>query len=83
MGALQLAAEMKNAGRHGSIVTLICDSGQRYERSYHNDAWLEENGFHIGPWAEKIRSFMSGGGWDPSLVQPSHAPANPHLAEGI
>jgi cysteine synthase A len=83
MGALQLAAEMKAAGRHGAIVTLICDSGQRYERSYYNDAWLDENGFHIGPWAEKIRTFMTGGGWDPSLVQPSHAPDNPHLAEGI
>jgi cysteine synthase A len=83
MGVLQLAAEMKVAGQQGSIVTLICDSGQRYERSYYNDAWLEENGFHIGPWAEKIRAFMMGDGWDPSLNQPSHAPDNPHLAEGI
>lgn len=83
MGVLQLAAEMKAAGQQGSIVTLICDGGQRYERSYYSDTWLQENGFHIAPWAEKIRAFMTGGGWDPSLAQPSHVPDSPHLAEGI
>jgi cysteine synthase A len=83
MGALQLAAEMKSQGRQGSIVTLICDGGQRYERSYYNDAWLTDNGFHIEPWAGKIRAFMTGGGWDPSLAQPSHSPESPHLREGI
>ena len=45
IGVLQIAAEMRASGKHGSIVTLICDSGQRYEQSYFNDDWLKTNGF--------------------------------------
>lgn len=29
-GTLQLAARMRNAGETGSLVTLLCDSGERY-----------------------------------------------------
>ncbi len=29
-GALQLAARMREEGRTGSVVTLLCDSGERY-----------------------------------------------------
>jgi cysteine synthase A len=72
MGALQLAAEMKAAGRKSSIVTLICDSGRRYEHSYFNDAWLAENGFDIAPWTRRLRDFLERGHWDPNLAQPSH-----------
>ncbi|HEY4161409.1 MAG TPA: PLP-dependent cysteine synthase family protein [Dongiaceae bacterium] len=72
MGALQLAAEMQAAGRSGSIVTLICDSGRRYEHSYFNDAWLAENGFDIAPWTRKLRDFLERGSWDPGLAQPHH-----------
>ena len=61
MGVLQIAAEMRASGKHGSIVTLICDSGQRYEQSYFNDAWLAANGFDVAPWEQKIRAFMLDG----------------------
>ncbi|WP_310590260.1 PLP-dependent cysteine synthase family protein [Dyadobacter bucti] len=43
-GALQLAENMKSLGQSGSIVTLICDSGERYQDTYYNDSWLEEKG---------------------------------------
>jgi cysteine synthase A len=72
MGALQLAAEMRVARRAGSIVTLICDSGRRYEHSYFNDAWLAENGFDIAPWTLRLRDFLERGHWDSNLAQPSH-----------
>ncbi|HVO04336.1 MAG TPA: PLP-dependent cysteine synthase family protein [Candidatus Cybelea sp.] len=83
MGVLQLAHEMKATGKHGSIVTLICDSGQRYERSYFNDAWLAETGFDVAPWEQKIRAFLSDGVWDKALQQPSHARGEVNLREGI
>jgi cysteine synthase A len=83
MGVLQLAAEMKTLGRQGSIVTLICDSGQRYERSYFNDAWLQENGFDVAPWEEKLRAFLERGAWDKSLQQPSHTRSEINVREGI
>ncbi|HEX9448969.1 MAG TPA: PLP-dependent cysteine synthase family protein [Dongiaceae bacterium] len=70
MGALQLAAEMRAADRQGSIVTLICDSGRRYEQSYFNDQWLTENGFDIAPWEGKLRHFLEHGIWAPDLRQP-------------
>ncbi len=42
-GALQLAYEMKQRGEKGSIVTLLCDSGERYLDTYYNTDWVSEN----------------------------------------
>ena len=42
-GALQLAAQMRDAGQTGSIVTLLCDSGERYLETYYNQKWVAEN----------------------------------------
>ena len=36
---LTVANQMRLAGENGSIVSLICDSGNRYLNSYHNAAW--------------------------------------------
>ncbi|MBV1840866.1 PLP-dependent cysteine synthase family protein [Photobacterium ganghwense] len=44
-GVLQLACEMKARGETGSIVTLLCDSGERYLDTYFNSEWVRE---HIG-----------------------------------
>lgn len=41
-GALKSAQEMMQAGRQGSIVTLLCDSGDRYLDTYHNPEWVSE-----------------------------------------
>ena len=71
MGVLQLAAEMRDQGRKGSIATLICDSGQRYERSCHSDDWLKQNGFDVAPWERRIRDFIQHGSWDRQLTQAS------------
>lgn len=40
-GALQIAGEMIKQGKTGSIVTLICDSGERYLDTYYNSEWVE------------------------------------------
>ncbi|WP_088329989.1 PLP-dependent cysteine synthase family protein [Lacimicrobium sp. SS2-24] len=44
-GALQKAQRMKDAGRPGSIITLLCDSGERYLDTYYNPQWVSN---HIG-----------------------------------
>jgi cysteine synthase len=39
---LQLAAQMKARAEQGSILSLICDAGERYLPTYHNEAWVSE-----------------------------------------
>eukprot|EP00124_Ichthyophonus_hoferi_P004074 Ihof_evm6s407 gene=Ihof_evmTU6s407 len=36
-GSLKLMAEMNNKGEKGSLVTLLCDSGARYQHTAYND----------------------------------------------
>lgn len=48
-GVLQLAARMREEGRTGSIVTLLCDSGERYTESYYNPQWVADNIGDIAP----------------------------------
>lgn len=47
IGALYLAQEMQQRGERGSIVTLLCDSGERYAQTYFNPAWLDHQGFDL------------------------------------
>ena len=39
-GMVQIAQEMRAAGQTGSVLSLLCDSGERYLPSYHNEAWV-------------------------------------------
>jgi cysteine synthase A len=57
-GALQLAARMRDEGRSGSIVTLLCDSGERYLDTYYNPQWVEANIGDIRPWQEEINALV-------------------------
>ncbi|MAX74732.1 MAG: cysteine synthase [Nioella sp.] len=41
-GALQVADAMRARGQTGSIVTLLCDAGERYLDTYHDPAWVAE-----------------------------------------
>lgn len=41
VGVLKLAERMKKANEKGSIVTLLCDSGERYLNSYYDENWLK------------------------------------------
>ncbi|MDP5213163.1 PLP-dependent cysteine synthase family protein [Pseudoalteromonas tunicata] len=43
VGVLEVAKRMQAAGQSGSIVTLICDSGERYLNTYYNCDWVNEN----------------------------------------
>ncbi|OLQ94338.1 cysteine synthase [Vibrio ponticus] len=58
-GALQLACEMKRKGETGSIVTLLCDSGERYLDTYYNPAWVAENIGDLEPYRLKLAEFES------------------------
>jgi cysteine synthase len=61
--SLALAAEMKDEAISGSIVTLMCDSGDRYAATYYNDTYLAECGIDIEPYLDSLRDFMRTGSW--------------------
>ncbi|WP_458576273.1 pyridoxal-phosphate dependent enzyme [Aliamphritea spongicola] len=42
-GALQVAQQMVQNGQKGSIVTLLCDSGERYLDTYYDTRWVQDN----------------------------------------
>jgi cysteine synthase A len=65
-GALTLLAEMRAAGHPGSIVTLLCDSGERYAQTYYDDGWLRREGIDLAPYARTLELFWSTGTWESS-----------------
>jgi cysteine synthase A len=64
-GAYQLVAEMVAAGRTGSVVTLLCDGGERYGNTYYSDAWVAGQGLDLRPHTETLDRFVATGGWRP------------------
>lgn len=47
VGVLQAAQWMRAAGREGSIVTILCDSGERYAHSYYDRDWYDRQGIDV------------------------------------
>jgi cysteine synthase A len=60
-GALVLVAEMLARGERGSIVTLICDIGDRYAGTYYSDEWVAGQGLELAPYTEALETFLAGG----------------------
>ena len=53
-----LIREMAQAGETGSVVTLLCDDGSRYEDTYYDNAWLADRGIEWRASADAIRDFL-------------------------
>ena len=62
-GALRLLADMRAAGREGSVVALLCDGGERYAHTYFDDAWLEGHGIDTAPYTATLETFAATGEW--------------------
>lgn len=43
IGMLAVAQEMRTAGQQGSVLSLLCDAGERYLPSYHDAQWVRES----------------------------------------
>jgi cysteine synthase len=67
-GAFQVIAEMQRAGIEGTVVTLICDSGERYLNSYYDHRWLHERGHNLAPYLAQLEHFYLDGEWNDALV---------------
>ncbi|SDD43814.1 L-cysteine desulfhydrase Cds1 [Actinokineospora iranica] len=62
-GAFQIVAELVAAGRSGSVVTLLCDGGERYTHTYYDDSWLSAQSIDIAPHRHFLGEFLSTGHW--------------------
>src|SRR6187455_2852987 len=62
-GAFELIADMSAAGEEGSIVALICDSGERYSQTYYDDVWLARRKIDLRRWRRQLQAFVETGEW--------------------
>ncbi|WP_280234173.1 PLP-dependent cysteine synthase family protein [Nocardia cyriacigeorgica] len=62
-GAFALIAEMLSEGRTGSVVTLLCDGGDRYAGTYFDDAWVAEQGIDLIEPTAILDDFAATGIW--------------------
>jgi cysteine synthase A len=62
-GAFRIVAEMKADGCEGSVVTLLCDGGERYARTYYDDAWLAQHELSLEPYRAVLDEFLATGQW--------------------
>ena len=62
-GACALIAEMRAAGRSGSVVTLLCDGGERYAGTYYSDEWVAAQGWDLAEPTEVLAEFLETGHW--------------------
>ena len=61
VGVLRAARSMRDAGRRGSIVSILCDSGDRYAHSYYNRDWYLQRGIPIVESDAAIAAAVAGG----------------------
>jgi cysteine synthase len=62
-GALRLVASMRADQQPGSVVTLLCDGGERYAGTYYDDGWLASQDIDISPYTATLEKFYDTGEW--------------------
>ena len=62
-GAFGIIAQMLADGRSGSVVTLLCDGGDRYAGTYFDDDWVADQGFDLTDAAAALHEFETSGTW--------------------
>ncbi|MDI5969881.1 PLP-dependent cysteine synthase family protein [Streptomyces sp. SL13] len=64
-GALRILHEMQDRGERGTVATLMCDDGSRYNNEYYNNDWCKDHGIDFEPWLDPITEFFETGDWQP------------------
>ncbi|QIE45929.1 PLP-dependent cysteine synthase family protein [Pseudohalocynthiibacter aestuariivivens] len=57
-GALKVARGMMDRGEAGSIVTLLCDGGERYLDTYYDPAWVQTCIGDIAPYSDALGDWL-------------------------
>ena len=61
VACLQLAAAMRERGERGSIVSLLCDRGERYAQTLFDRDWLAAHRLDLAPWDAALRNSIATG----------------------
>lgn len=69
IAALACAEAMAGRGESGSIVTLLCDSGERYRHSYYDADWLRRHGLSCTAEAAAVEALIARREWPAALRQ--------------
>lgn len=59
VACLQLASAMRSRGERGSIVSLLCDRGERYDQTLFDPAWLAERDICLKPARHSLRHVLA------------------------
>ncbi|KAA0020156.1 PLP-dependent cysteine synthase family protein [Antrihabitans cavernicola] len=62
-GAFGLIGAMLGEGKSGSVVTLLCDGGDRYASTYFDDEWVRGQGMDLGEPTAVLEEFAASGVW--------------------
>lgn len=60
-GVCTLIGELRDQRVDTSVVSLLCDGGDRYTGTFYDDAWLGEHGIDPTPYEEQLTEVISGG----------------------
>ncbi|MBA0124623.1 PLP-dependent cysteine synthase family protein [Haloechinothrix sp. YIM 98757] len=69
-GAFQVIARMVQRGETGSVVTLVCDGGERYTHTYYDDSWVAAQGLDLQPHRAALDDFLVTGRFAPPGESP-------------
>ncbi len=59
--AFQIISQLDAQREESSVVSMICDGGERYLDTYYNHDWLAAQGFDTAPYREKLERFYQTG----------------------
>ncbi|UVY84356.1 PLP-dependent cysteine synthase family protein [Brachybacterium sp. NBEC-018] len=54
----RLVTELRERGEQGSVLTLLCDSGDRYAGTYFDDDWVAAQGWDLAPWRARLEEAL-------------------------
>ena len=56
----RLIREMAAKGETGSVISILCDQGERYASTYFNDAWIAQRKIDLASGVAAMREFFEG-----------------------
>lgn len=59
VACVRLAESMRSRGESGSIVSLLCDRGERYAETLFNPDWRDSHGLDIRSWLTTLRGNLT------------------------